>query len=112
MEALMNTRIFSALLLPAVLTVCVSCAVATPPFASPEDYAVKQKLEAALDNYTRTMTVTVSGGRVYLEGYLEDFQELQDVLEIVRETDGVTGIMEDVQLVQPGSAHDNGNDYK
>ena len=108
----MNTRLFSVLLLPAVLAVCVSCAVATPPFVSPEDYAVKQRLEADLGKYTRTMTVTVSGGRVYLEGYLEDFQELQDVLEIVRETEGVTEVMEDVNLVQPGSAHDNGSDFQ
>ncbi len=107
----MNTRLFPALLLPAVVAVCVSCAAATPPFASPEDYAVKQKLTAELGPYTRTMTVTVSGGRVYLEGYLENFQELQNVLEIVRETEGVTQIMENVDLVEPGSPRDNGNDY-
>jgi len=105
-------RVFSALLLPVVLAVCVSCATAVPPFSSAEDHSLKQKLEAELSSYTRTMTVLVSGGRVYLDGYLENFEELQNVLEIIREADGVTQIVENVHLVQLGSPHDNGNDRR
>ncbi len=105
----MKARYFSLLLLPAVLAFCVSCATARPPFASDEDWALKQQLTEKLGDYTRTMTVTVNSGRVYLEGSLPNFDDLQRVLEIVRETDGVREVMDRVDLVEPGRPNGNGD---
>ncbi len=104
----MRSRFFSCLLLPATLAVCLSCAAAGSPFASPEDAALKQKLTAELGQYTRTMNITVSGGRVYMEGDLKNQAELEDAMAVIRATEGVTSIMEDVFLTDVGP---QGPDY-
>ncbi|SBW05288.1 exported hypothetical protein [uncultured delta proteobacterium] len=107
----MKFRFFTALLLPAVLAVCVSCAAAHQPFASPGDAALKQEITAKLGPYyTRTLIVTVSGGRVYMEGELRNFDELSDAKDIIRSTNGVTSIMEDVFLTDVGPQGDNSYD--
>lgn len=104
----MRSRFFTALLLPVTLAVCLSCATAHQPFAAPADAALKKELTAKLGDYTRTMTITVSGGRVYMEGELLDQNELQDAMTIIRETEGVTSVMESVFLVNIGP---QGSDY-
>ena len=98
----MRSRLFSLLLFPAVLAFCISCAAGGQPFAAPEDAALKQRLTAALGVHTRTMHITVSGGRVYLEGELKNQMELEDAKAIIRATDGVTSIMDDVFLTDVG----------
>lgn len=99
----MKMYVFRLLLLAAVLAFCVACASARQPFAAPEDAALKQTLTEALGSYyIRTMHITVSGGRVYMEGELRNRQELADAMAIIRGTEGVTAIVEDVFLVDIG----------
>lgn len=98
----MRPRFFSVLLFPAILVFCVSCAGGAQPFASAEDAALKQKLTAELGPHTRTMNITVSGGRVYMEGDLKNKAELDEAMDVIRAADGVTSIMEDVFLTDVG----------
>ncbi|MCC8195021.1 MAG: BON domain-containing protein [Deltaproteobacteria bacterium] len=101
-------RVLTVLLLSAALAVLVSCAAARQPFASPADAALKQELTAALGpDYTRTLNITVSGGRVYMEGELRNQAELDEARAIIRGTQGVTSIMEDVFLSDVGPQGDN-----
>lgn len=91
------------LVIPAVMALCLSCAETHQPFAVSEDAALKQHLTEALGpRYTRTMHITVSGGRVYMEGELQNKAELDDARSIIKETPGVTSVMEHVFLTEVG----------
>lgn len=95
------------LVLPAVMTLCLSCAETHQPFAASEDAALKQHLTEALGpHYTRTMYITVSGGRVYMEGELQNKAELDDARSIIKGAPGVTSIMEHVFLTDVGPEGD------
>lgn len=106
----MKSRFFTALLLPAVLAVCISCATAHQPFATPADAAIKQEILAKLDPTAGALNITVSGGRVYMEGELRNFDELEAAKAVIQETKGVTSIVDNVFLTDVGPQGDNGYD--
>ena len=107
---MMKKRHFFPLIV-ALLMVCASCATAQPPFASAEDTATKEKLIAALGEYSNTLVVTVSGGRVYYEGELQSRDDLMNAVGIAQGTSGVTSVMYgDVYLTDSGIFGDD-RDY-
>ena len=105
----MLQRLSFLFLIPALLF--SSCAEVQSPLASPEDLAIKQKLIEALGEYNRTLNVTISGGRVYFEGELKNFEELQRAMSIARDIPGVTSIVEEpVYLTEVGNMGDGSKD--
>ncbi len=97
-------RLMLTALLAAGMFVLSGCAALQP---SPQDLALKERVRASIAGYT-DVQASVSGGRVYLEGWVENFPEREDVLTRVKAIPGVTNVMDDLRLKQPGP--DGGGD--
>lgn len=89
------------LLFAACVSTLVSCATVQPPFASPEEVAIKRKLTEDLAQY-RDLRITVSGDRVYLEGEVLDKAELDHARGVALKTQGVGSVMDNVFLINVG----------
>lgn len=101
-----------SLLLYGSLTILPGCAATSQPFADPADAAIAQKAIRALGEYAQTVNVSVVGGRAYLEGIVPNYNDLQIVLEAVRNTEGVISVMEAVTLEEAGSSGPNDDNWK
>lgn len=95
-------RYLKGILLAVSAVALVSCAGVRPPFASPEEIAVKQKLSEELAQYPG-LRITVSGDRVYLEGEVLNKAELDHAIATAREIPGITSVMDTVFLIEVGS---------
>ncbi len=76
---------------------------------NPQDAALQQTVTKSLGEFSPGVYATVAGDRVYLDGQLRNFNELQTVLARVRTIKGIHSVMyDDVILTEPGSPHDSG----
>lgn len=98
--------ILRCLLFAACVSTFVSCAAVQPPFASPEEVAIKRELTEKLAEYPG-LKITVSGDRVYLEGEVLNKTELDHARSVVLETQGVKSVMDNVFLIQAGRIWDD-----
>lgn len=99
----MKNTLFRSLVLGGVMLLVTGCAAITPPFAAPEDVALNRKVVAALGPYANTVYTSAVGGRIYITGSVLNFEEQQDVLDVVRGVEGVRSVMEELYLEQVGN---------
>jgi osmotically-inducible protein OsmY len=97
--------------LVALAAVCAlaSCAHSGPPKTEAQrqaDQALADKVEAALTSdklfYGRLITVRADNGVVYLTGYVWDPPDLETARTIAEGVDGVTGVVNDLELQRNG----------
>ncbi|MDL2210350.1 BON domain-containing protein [Desulfovibrio sp. OttesenSCG-928-O18] len=80
-----------------------ACANMAPPLANPADAALNRAVTEAIGDYTRTVNTTTVGGRVYLEGWVPNSAEREEVIALAKEVPGVTEVVEDLHLEEVGS---------
>ena len=95
-------KLFMYCILSVATAALVACAAIQPPFATPEEVAIKRALTEQLARYPG-LVITVSGDRVYLEGEVLNKTELDNAIEVARGTEGITSVMDDVYLIEVGS---------
>lgn len=96
MRTIMHTLLIMGIL---ALTACVG---GKPPFVSDSDWAIKEKLLAELAEY-RDLRISVSGGRVYLEGEVPNVPDRNRAFAAAKATEGVNSVMENLYLTEVGS---------
>lgn len=94
-------KIMYTLLIMGILAL-TACAVGKPPFMSDSDWVIKEKLVAELAEY-KDLRISVSGGRVYLEGAVPNVPDRNRVFAAAKATEGVHSVMESLYLTQVGS---------
>ena len=96
----MNTKLFSRFTVCAVLAFLLAgCATAEYPFLSPEDQALKARVEQKVALYSDVINVSVVDRRVYLTGNCVDIYGLvETVVDEVRHMEGVRAVFEDVVI--------------
>lgn len=103
---LKKTFMLSILAIGALLA--AGCAEMNQPFADPADSARNKEVRAAMgEEYTRTVHATTVGGRVYLEGWVLNTAEKNDVIARVKNVTGVNEVVDNLQLEEVGSFGDD-----
>ena len=99
MEMIMNGRIYPCFaVLVALLAVAAGCASARYPFLTPEDVALKEKVQAEVALYSDVVEVSAVNGRIYLSGNcVETYGLVEKIVENVRRIDGVREVYDDVK---------------
>ena len=96
-----------------ILVALSACAPGQRPFADPADTARHAQIVSALGEYAETVHASAVGGRVYLDGTLPNFNDLQEVLNRVGSVPGVRDIVyNEVILTEIGSNGDNNSDWE
>lgn len=82
----------------AMAALAAGCAMATPPFASPEDVALKEKAESVVALYSNVVDVSAANGNVYLSGNcVEIYGEVERIIAAVEQIDGVKKVFSEVR---------------
>lgn len=76
------------------------CATARYPFLSPEDQALKARVQATVARYSGVINVSAVDGRIYLSSgsCVEIYGLVETVIEEVRYMDGVKAVFSDVPI--------------
>ncbi len=99
----MLRKLWISTLAALVLLISAGCAM-----QNPQDAALQQNVTEALGEFSPGVYATVAGDRVYLNGDLRNFNDLQTVVRRVQGVRGVHTVMyDDIVLTEPGSPHDS-----
>ena len=105
----MVRKILPLAILATAIMLAAACAEINPPFADPADTALNRQVVAAIGDHAQTVNTTTVGGRVYLEGWILNTAEKNDVIAAIKDVPGVTQIVDNLELTEVGSL--GGNDW-
>lgn len=103
-------------LLLSAFAVCLAAASACSPLTTapgdPADRVIQERVVASLGEYANTVFASTVNGRVYLNGWVPNFNDKQRILEAVEAVEGVNQIMDDILLEEVGSTGDGGTGWE